>query len=298
MDKKIFYQKGGIVMSKASKIWLIMATSLTAIGMILFIIAMSINDWDFSKLSAEEYYSTIYYIPEKFENINVNTKAADVSFMISSEDKVEVLVNEQEKVRHTVEVKGDTLTISVDDKRKWYEHIGISFETPEIIIFLPKEYLLSDVKIKTSTGDICAEAILVDSMDLTVSTGKITISNVECKGNISTEVFTGKVKVSHVICKNIYADGDTGDINLTSVLVEDMLSVKRDTGDVKFSRCDAGEIYMETDTGDITGSLLTYMEFYIETDTGDVKVPHDGEIEGGRCDLITDTGDIEISIVD
>lgn len=63
---------------------------------------------------------------------------------------------------------------------------------------------------------------------------------------------------------------------------------------MKLDRSDAAEIYVRTDTGDVTGSLLTDKIFFAETDTGDIDVPE--SVEGGKCKIKTDTGDISIKI--
>ena len=72
--------------------------------------------------------------------------------------------------------------------------------------------------------------------------------------------------------------------------------IERSTGDVIFNKSDAGEIYIETDIGDISGTLLTNKIFIYDADTGDVKLP--SVMSGGKCQIETDTGDIEISIVE
>ena len=67
------------------------------------------------------------------------------------------------------------------------------------------------------------------------------------------------------------------------------------TGDVTFDGCDAAAISVKTDTGDVTGSLLSNKMFVIDTNTGDVDVPE--TVDGGRCEIVTDTGDIELNIM-
>jgi len=76
--------------------------------------------------------------------------------------------------------------------------------------------------------------------------------------------------------------------------VTDEKQEESDTGDVKFDGCDAAEIFVETDTGDVKGSLLTDKIFIVQTDTGSVDVPKTAT--GGKCEITTSTGDINISI--
>lgn len=283
-------------MSKNKKMWLIIATSLIAVGMTMFVIAMSINNWDFNKLNTAKYETNTYEIDEQYTDIFLKSTTADVNFVISQDGKCKVVCYEQESVKHSVQVKNGVLNIKVDDQRKWYEHIGIAIGSPKVTIYLPAKDYVSNITIKTSTGDISIEDMLVEKIDVTVTTGDVILSDVNCKNNIKVEVTTGGTILTDVKCKKIVTDGSTGDVSLKNVIVEDIISVERDTGDVKFNRCDAGEISVETDTGDITGSLLTDKVFITETDTGKISVPKTSV--GGRCELSTDTGDIKIKVVD
>ena len=72
------------------------------------------------------------------------------------------------------------------------------------------------------------------------------------------------------------------------------MDLDRDTGDIDLEDCDADEIFIVTDTGDVKGTLLSEKVFITKTDTGDVNVPN--SISGGRCEITTDTGDINISL--
>ena len=63
---------------------------------------------------------------------------------------------------------------------------------------------------------------------------------------------------------------------------------------MKFNGCDADEIYVKTDTGDVTGSLRSDKVFITNTDTGGVDVPK--TVHCGRCEIITNTGDVKITV--
>lgn len=233
---------------------------------------------------------------------------------------------------HSVSVKDGTLEIKNIDTRKWYEYIGFNFDTPKITVYIPEgeygklsvkastgdveipevfkfksvdisvstddvknyAFALEDVKIKTTTGNICIEDASIGLLDLTVSTGKVTVSGVTCEGDIAVGVSTGKTYLSNICCKNFTSSGSTGDISLNNVIATEKLSINRSTGDVKFDSSDAAEIYIETDTGDVTGSLLTDKVFITQTGTGKINVPK--TVNGGRCEITTSTGDIKIDI--
>lgn len=319
-------------MNKVTKKWLAIATALVIIGTLTFTSVMTFFGWDFTKLSTVKFETNTYEIKDKFANISINTDIADIIFAPSENNKCKVVCFEMENVKHSADVKDNTLLINVVDERKWYENIGIMTDNPTITIYLPKnEYDLltidestgdveipknfefenidisattgdvknyastsENIKIETSTGDIILDNLKADKLDLSVTTGQIDVTNVECKGDVSFSVSTGESNLTDLECGNLTTTGSTGDINLNNVIAKKKLDIERSTGDVSFDRCDADEILVNTSTGDVTGSLLTEKVFIAQTDTGNIDIPE--TTTGGKCEINTSTGDIEISI--
>ena len=319
-------------MRKTTKIWIVIAASLVFVGLIMFAAVMSKYKWDFSKLSTGKYETNTYEISEEFSNLSMNTDTADIIFALSDDGKCRVECYEEEKAKHSVAVQENTLVIKMIDERTWYDYIGINFGSPKITVYLPKAEYASlfikestgdieipknfkfegvdissstgDVnffasaskliKIRTSTGNVCVENTSAGTLDLSASTGRITVSNVICGGDANINVSTGRTNLNNIECKNLTSSGDTGDISLNHVIAAEKFSIKRSTGDVRFDGSDAAEILVETDTGDVTGTFLSEKIFFVETDTGSVDVPE--SITGGRCEITTDTGDIELDI--
>lgn len=280
-------------MTKTTKIWLIIATTLLLTGCIIFGGVMTVYKWDFSKLSTNKYETNKYDITDNFKNISVNVKTADIVFVASEKAKTEVVCYEQDNANHEVSVDNDTLTIKLVDERKWYEYIGINFRTPKITVYLPQgEY--GNLTVSASTGDIDIKNLSAENINLTVTTGEIEAKSITCNGDFKTTVSTGEVELKDVSCKNLSSNGNTGDITLKDVIAEEKFAIERSTGDVKFERCDANEIFVKTDTGDVKGSLLSDKVFITQTDTGNIDVPK--TITGGRCEITTDTGDIKITV--
>ncbi len=319
-------------MRTKTKVWLVIAVSLVLIGCFVFGGVMSMLKWDFTKISTVKYERNGYEINENYKDIFVKTDTADIVFVPSENQITSVSCYEQKNVKHSVTVKDSTLVIEAVDTRKWYEYIGINFGTPKITVSIPQgEYGMLSVKsstgdvkipkdfkfasidisestgnvtncasasemikIKTSTGDIFVENTAVGSLDLSVSTGNVTVSSVSCEGDVKVLVSTGKAKLNNIACKSFISSGSTGDVSLNNVIAAEKFSIKRSTGDVKFNSCDANEIYVKTDTGDVSGSLLSNKVFFTNTDTGDVEIPK--TMDGGKCEIITDTGDIKITV--
>lgn len=320
-------------MSNTIKICLIVAAVLVVFGLLLFVVVMIENGWDLSKNSTVN-ETNEYEITESFADLSINTDTADIVFLSSDDDKCRVVCFERQKTKHSVSVVDGVLTIKVNDEQKWYDHIfSVSFKSQKITVYLPlSEYgslvinestgkinipsgfTFDDIVVSSSTGDVECCASAVDEIKITLSTGdvllknlsakniflsattgKATVSSVNCDGDIKVEIKTGKSELTDVECKNFTSDGSTGSLSLQNVLATEKFVIERSTGDITFKNCDAAEISVKTDTGDVTGSLLSSKVFIVTSDTGKIDVPK--TTIGGVCEITTSTGNIKINVL-
>lgn len=319
-------------MAKKTKVWLLIGAALILAGCMIFGGAMMGLGWDFTKLSTVKFETNTYDIPESFRNISVVTDTADLAFVPAEDGKCVVVCREFQNAKHRVRVKDDTLIVEPETSRKWYDHIGIIFGSPEITVYLPEDtykalavkestgrveipgsFSFDTIDISTDTGDVTnrastsgrmrikattggirLEGISAGSLDLSVSTGKVNVQNITCDGELKVKVSTGGAEIADVQCGSFAATGDTGDLIMKNVVALGGMSISRSTGDVKFERCDASELYIELNTGDVSGSLLSDKVFIAQSETGRVNVPK--SVTGGRCEITTDTGDIKIIV--
>lgn len=320
-------------MDTTTKTWLIVGAVLVVLGLIVFAVAMTLNHWNFNKLSTAKYVTNTHSIKEAFTSIDINTDTAHIVFVSTDTGSCEVVCHEPENMLHRVTVENGCLTVRVQDNRRWYEYIGIYNGAPKITVSLPQgayesltvktgtgkthvpgdfsfetidisgstgnvECLASaseSLKIQVTTGKIRVENLSAGDMDLRVSTGGITASKINCTGILSIQTSTGKANLTDVSCVCLTSTGSTGKISLENVIASKDLSILRSTGDVKLVKCDASELTIKTDTGNITGSLLSDKVFIAHTDTGRVNVPKTAT--GGKCEVTTDTGNIKFEIV-
>lgn len=299
-------------MKKSSRKWLITAITFLLIGSIIFATVMTILKWDFLKLSTNKFETNVYEITEQVNSITIETDTADISFMLAQDGKCKVDCFEEEKSKHLVNVQNNTLFISVDNQKSWFDNISVNFISPKVTIYLPQaEY--DELSIKASTSDIeISKDVSFKSIDVSVSTGDvkcytstnelikiktttgdICIKDVTSK-QIELNVSTGDVEVIDVTCENFSSTGDTGDITLKNLIATQKFSIKRNTGDVSLVYCDASEIYIKTSTGDVKGTVLSGKNFIANSSTGDIRVPN--TTNSGKCEITTSTGDIKIQL--
>ncbi len=319
-------------MSTTVKIWLVIGAVLVIAGISVFVWAMNSAAWDFTKLGTASYVSNTHSVSDPFDRITLITDVADAVFLTSDDGKCRVECYENEKALHSVAVSDGTLRIEVQDKRSWFDHIGVNLGAPKITVYLPEKDYASvtvnettggvelagtlsfesidvetttgrvvcgasasgKVRISTTTGAVTLDGTTAGSIEVTVTTGRVKADSVKCDGEALISVATGFVELTDFSCRELESNGSTGALRMKNVIVTEKLTAKRSTGSVHFDACDAAELYVKTSTGNITGSFLTDKRFIAESDTGRVNVPKG--TDGGRCELSSSTGNISIEI--
>ena len=320
-------------MKTTIKRMLLAGLALLVVGALILTAAMFSMKFDFRRLSTRKTVTNTYTPAGDFKDILISTHTAETTFLPSEDGKLKVVCVEEEGLQHVVTVSKDTLSIQAVDTQRWHEKIGVGGEKTSLTVFLPKkEYDVLTLKtstgdvtvpaafrfrsvmisastadidfrastegtigIQTSTGDISLSGLQAGSLELTASTGHIRVSDSVAEGSVKVQTSTGEVGFTDLNCADAQVKTTTGEVDFVRVLASDSLRIETDTGDVTFDRSDAPEIRVETNTGDVSGTLLTPKTFEADTDTGKVKLPQSEP--GGRCELISDTGDFEIEIV-
>ncbi len=315
-------------MRKATKGWLIAATALTLGGCMLFAGVMTTMGWNFSKLSTERYKTTEHTVTQPYHHITVDIDTADLTFVPSQNNDTKIVCHANDKAAFTATAENDTLYVTLNEERRWYENIGIFSDEAAITVYLPQgDYgtlsvdattsditvaaafafdnvtidvttgdilceasASGDIRLTATTGDITAKSMTAASLTMDVTTGDIQAADITCAGDIAVNATTGDVILNEVRCANLKSKGTTGDMKLTDVIASQAFELKRNTGDILFTDCDAAAITASTTTGNITGNLLSDKVFTTQTTTGDVRVPTG--TSGGKFSAHTTTGDI------
>ena len=297
-------------MKKSKIVWIIIAVCCIALGTVISVVSLAKMGFDFKNLTTEKIISNEHNITENFSNIKIDVDTSDIEFVRSENNNCMVIAIDRENVKHTVAVKNNTLSISVEDNRKWYDYIGIHFGETSLTVHLPKDsydslsikadtsditvpkdFTFNTACIETDTGDVGFSANMLGLLDISTDTGHIGFGIIKAQ-DIILESDTGDITFNSSECKNISIENDTGDVLFNNTIVTEKISVTTSTGDVNFDYSDAEEISICTNTGDVSGRLLSEKVFICDSGTGKIDVPD--STSGGRCEITTDTGDIEI----
>ena len=204
------------------------------------------------------------------------------------EDKVIVYLPKTEY--DAISAESDTGDIKLLDDFS-FESISAKSDTGDILIRVSAK---DKIWTSTNTGDIVLDTASANDIHAETDTGLIMMSSVEANYFNGIETNTGEITFENCKAKTVEIISDTGDVTFRLSEAEESINIKTDTGNVIFDRADAGEIYVKTDTGNVKGTLLSDKVFLVETDTGKVNVPK--TITGGRCEITTDTGDVNITV--
>ena len=302
-------------MSKTAKIWLIIAGSLTALGILIFVGAMAMCNWSFSNFGNAKYTTKTYEVNELFDNISIDVPSCDINFVLSKNGQCKVDCYDTEKAEYSATVKDKTLTVTTSDEdSSWTDRLSsFSLESPKMTVYLPEneykqlsittatgdvnlpaDFSFDGVDVDCSTSDVDCSASAVKDMKIHSTTGDVNLSSLSAD-NVDISVTTGDVALEGIKTKgDLSVKTTSGDISLTDTISEKSFSLEGVTCDVIFDKCDAAQITATTTTGDITGTLRSDKSFTATSSSGDVDIPN--PCEGGKCELTANTGDINIRI--
>ena len=319
-------------MKKSKRNVIIVSVLLMFLGVGISFLGLALANFDMNVFNTEKFEPKIYYIEEKFSDIDILTDTCDIKFLPSEDNRAKVVYFDSENVFYNVGVKENVLNIERVDEREWYEHIGFYWQETDIKVYLPEnEYgnlniksstgdielpkLMSfysvgietstgevninsrvkdEININGSTGDVELNGVSVQSLNIRLSTGDISISDTDVNGNIELKATSGEVEFDTVNCRNIKAQTDTGEMEYENLRTSGSISFKTTTGDVTLINSDGAALDIVTDTGDVYGTLLSEKIFVTESSTGRIKVPQ--SLSGGKCQVKTDTGNITFKV--
>lgn len=230
----------------------------------------------FISISFKSPTMTVYLPQNEYEFLDIRTDTGAVSLPNTlTFDKIKIdghtgAVNCSASAKGSVDIELDTGALSVND------------------------VYAGSINLKTDTGVIkLSGGTVAENIDVKTGTGFVSLENIFCD-DIHAVADTGGVKLDSVTCGDLHAETDTGDIALENVVGTGKFELISDTGYIGFNGCDAAGLYIETDTGSVIGELLTDKIFFANSDTGHVSVPK--SVTGGRCEINTDTGNIEVRV--
>ncbi len=315
------------------KIALMIACILLTVGLIVGIVGLALNGFDFEGMNTMNAVENTYVIEDTFSHIDVDSSVAKIEILPATDGVCRVDCKEKDRLYFSVTVAEDTLRIGLVRDMKWYHHIGVNTDNVSATVYLPESAYASlsvknttgsttvvsgftfgsvtventtgslhfsgnvtgDLAAKVSTGSLKLTDVTVGgNLTLDSSTGSVTLGNVSAGGVLALETNTGSVKMNGVTCATLKMEYDTGSVTLTDIMASERIKIDGSTGALRFARMDAPHIKIETSTGSVKGTLRSEKIFHATSSTGSVNVPRG--TQGGICEIETSTGSIDVTI--
>ena len=304
-------------MRQAKKKALRFALICVAAGLLISFVALAALDFNFFEMGTMEAVSNTYAVTEGFKSIRVWGAECDVRLIPSEDASCTVLCNETDRIAHRVTVKDGTLTIERTDDRKWFEHIGVTWNywgPIEVVVYLP-EGVYEDLSIRTASGDVeipedfsfnRAEvdgisgdidftAKVEGEMLLKTVSGDIRVGETSAQ-TLTVESTSGKIIVDSVEVTAFSSKNTSGSVIASDLIASGSIRMEAVSGSIKLTRCDAETLWLKTVSGDVTGTLRTEKVFVTHTTSGGIRVPDTAA--GGTCEVKTVSGSIDFDVLD
>lgn len=294
-------------MNRVLKILAIIGVSLLVMGCGTFVVAMSVNGWDFSEFT-RQYETKMLVATEQKSTIVLDLQNSDVQIVyddsaqyVTVEYAVAKTTNGKELSKFVVVNNDGELRLREDPNLQFWFFWGVGIK-PTATITLPNNQC--SLSVDTDNGEIVIDSSVTNgnfvNLDLEADNGSITIDgNVTCANLAATTnngkiVFNGNVTVAN----ELEAESDNGAIIVDGKLTANSVSLETDNGAIAAKgTIDAQRLHFETKNGKITARLEGKNADYgisVQTRNGSCNV---NDSEGGARKLYAKTrnGSIEIT---
>lgn len=269
--------------SGAGKGLVVFGVIILLLGAALFIYGMSVNDWDFKKLSTFRYEYRTYEAESDeidsifldFDQTNVRVEILESAQKITISYPITFDRADKQKTDVSITAEGNKLTLREESRYNWADHaFNLNWVSPQTVVTLPASAAF-DLNVKTSYGDV------------TLAGGTY--------GIVSLKTAFGSVQANGFTAVDAALETDAGDVRATDVQAEGKFSAETHLGDVKARNVRAKEITLHSDLGDIKIENLDAQAIKLSSSCGDVKGSIKGATEDFKIDAKTDLGDNNLS---
>lgn len=306
-------------MKKGTKIALGIALVCIGLGLILTLIAFSMDGYSLSDININrmDTVNTVIkteQISDDFHSININDVQCDIRILPSTDSRCKVVYTDSDLCTHHIRVENYTLYIEAEDVGDFSDHLFVIQGSAEVTVYLPMDTLvelnletvsgsiavtpdfsLRSANLSTTSGEIDFTAQVSESLDAATTSGSIEISGTsQCEVDASST--SGDISLVNMEPASLSAATTTGDIELEDVVVSGQLNLSTASGDVELIQVDAHSAQIGTASGDIEGSILSPKQFETDTVSGDIRVENTHNAKD-YWEVSTTSGCIELVIV-
>lgn len=256
----------------------IIAITLIAAGIIICFTSCYAVGFDIKKLSASPEPTLV----EKSFPMD-QVKRIEVGL---ATEKLRVYESEDDEIHVSYYTNGDDYELKLEEGELSLKHKGLGFF----------DMFKFDLFFGNREATLRVPADFNADMEINLSTGDLTVENLQALGNLELELTTGRTAVRNVSCATLAIGSTTGEVSIADTKA-DKASVKCTTGAAHLSNLDAIDIYISMTTGSVRGTLAGNDSDYTivsYTATGRNNLPANWGSGERKLHVEASTGDIAI----
>lgn len=208
--------------------------------------------------------------------------------------------------------KGDFLIASIESghsvvfkvERKAADHFFQGSQTARLDLIIPDGVSLT---VRNSSGDVDIQHFDGDKLDVTASSGDLSMDDIHC--DVKLETSSGDLNLKHVI-GNVTMRSSSGDQQFAhlqgnllthatsgNILIEDLkgdLRAEATSGDMTLNHIE-GELDVNTTSGDIRGeSVILKGNSFMKSTSGDIRFVLENDVTTLKFTMKATSGDIRV----
>ena len=201
---------------KKTAIAILIAVLVVAIGGALVFAGLSAVHYDFKRLDRTEYATNTYSVGT-VHAIDIQGETADVELVAEGEADCKVVCFESDREKYAVDAVDGTLVIRPESSKARWSLFAFAFRSPKITIYLPAgAYEL--LKAQLETGDITADkALSFDRVEVGMETGDLVLNGVQAR-QIKAHGSNGDIRLADMAPETVDVSVSTGKIELVNVV--------------------------------------------------------------------------------
>lgn len=151
----------------------------------------------------------------RVEEMQIECKLSNLTIKEGKEFKVEAITGEN---RFECENRDGILKIKEKEFRFFWNNVSNS----NIIVYIPENTKLTNVKIETGAGKVTIEKLFSDKLKLDLGAGSVKVSDINVEKEAKINGGVGKVEISNSVLNNLDLDCGVGEFEMTAKLIGNM----------------------------------------------------------------------------
>lgn len=239
----------------------------------------------------------------EFDNISIDMEYVDVNLVPSDlgDYRVSYCIEESDGLKCKVEDR--TLVIGQEKNVSWFGNaaffsIGRTLseskdKTPLVTVYVPAKAKLSQVEVKTESGNISCRDLQAESLVAVAEYGDIEINNVGAQ-TAQARLESGNLRMKQVQGGSFKVHNEYGDLVLEDVAFTEDMSADLESGDMEYQNLTVRDLQVKNSYGAITGYQMKVRNLYAELESGDCNL---SAISLDSCEVEAAYGNVEMGLV-